>query len=207
MILKTGWAEDPQQRMVQRLMLYGIPLSLLVSGSIFPIGVIIYWVTNNLFSLGQQQWVLRKFPPLVTNKGVAGNKATTPTGRGPVQPAKTGGCLNRKQARRAGAGQAGRAEGRRAEAGRQAGQPEEGPGQAPGLTPPGRRRDDRRRPPGAAQPPERSAPAPEPSAPRADTGEMPVRAVPATEPAPVPPVARETSGPDGPAELSTEMTP
>ncbi|WP_346537494.1 membrane protein insertase YidC [Micromonospora sp. DPT] len=94
MILKTGWAEDPQQRMVQRLMLYGIPLSLLISGAIFPIGVIIYWVTNNLFTLGQQQWVLRKFPPLVTNKGVTGNKATTGN-RGPVQPARTGGFLNR----------------------------------------------------------------------------------------------------------------
>ncbi|MEH1124598.1 membrane protein insertase YidC [Micromonospora sp. CPCC 206061] len=65
MILKTGWAEDPQQRMIQRLMLYGIPASLLVSGAIFPIGVIIYWVTNNLFTLGQQQWVLRKYPPPV----------------------------------------------------------------------------------------------------------------------------------------------
>ncbi|GAB3949775.1 hypothetical protein GCM10027614_49110 [Micromonospora vulcania] len=73
MILKTGWAEDPQQRMIQRLMLYGIPASLLISGAIFPIGVIIYWVTNNLFTLGQQQWVLRKFPPPVTAK-----KATTP---------------------------------------------------------------------------------------------------------------------------------
>lgn len=65
MILKTGWAEDPQQRMIQRLMLYGIPASLLISGAIFPIGVIIYWVTNNLFTLGQQQWVLRKYPPPV----------------------------------------------------------------------------------------------------------------------------------------------
>jgi YidC/Oxa1 family membrane protein insertase len=63
MILKTGWAEDPQQKMVQRLMLYGIPLSLLVSGYLFPIGVIIYWVSNNLVTLAQQQWVLRKFPP------------------------------------------------------------------------------------------------------------------------------------------------
>jgi YidC/Oxa1 family membrane protein insertase len=69
MILKTGWAEDPQQRMIQRLMLYGIPASLLISGAIFPIGVIIYWVTNNLFTLGQQQWVLRKYPPpVITNK-------------------------------------------------------------------------------------------------------------------------------------------
>jgi YidC/Oxa1 family membrane protein insertase len=91
MILKTGWAEDPQQRMVQRLMLYGIPVSLLVSGSIFPIGVIIYWVTNNLFTLGQQQWVLRKFPPLVPPK-------TGTAARNGAQPAKTGGLLGRKVA-------------------------------------------------------------------------------------------------------------
>ncbi|PWU45452.1 hypothetical protein DLE60_14480 [Micromonospora globispora] len=91
MILKTGWAEDPQQRMVQRLMLYGIPVSLLVSGSIFPIGVIIYWVTNNLFTLGQQQWVLRKFPPLVPPKTGAASRTNG-------QPAKTGGLLGRKPA-------------------------------------------------------------------------------------------------------------
>ncbi|MFJ8581472.1 membrane protein insertase YidC [Micromonospora sp. NPDC093277] len=90
MILKTGWAEDPQQRMIQRLMLYGIPVSLLVSGSIFPIGVIIYWVTNNLFTLGQQQWVLRKFPPLVTAKTAPARKT--------AQPAKSGGLLGRKSA-------------------------------------------------------------------------------------------------------------
>ncbi|MEU4688913.1 membrane protein insertase YidC [Actinoplanes sp. NPDC023714] len=63
MILKTGWAEDPQQKMIQRLMLYGIPFSLLISGALFPIGVVVYWVTNNLVTLGQQQWVLRRFPP------------------------------------------------------------------------------------------------------------------------------------------------
>src|SRR5918998_4538371 len=73
MILKTGWAEDPQQKMIQRLMLYGIPLSLLVSGALFPIGVVIYWVTNNLFTLAQQQWVLRKFPPPPMPGGKAGS--------------------------------------------------------------------------------------------------------------------------------------
>ncbi|MEV0153427.1 membrane protein insertase YidC [Micromonospora sp. NPDC050686] len=93
MILKTGWAEDPQQRMVQRLMLYGIPASLLISGAIFPIGVIIYWVTNNLFTLGQQQWVLRKFPPPVTTPTKAGGAI-----RGPVQPAKNSGLFGRKPA-------------------------------------------------------------------------------------------------------------
>ena len=107
MILKTGWAEDPQQKMIQRLMLYGIPLSLLVSGALFPIGVVIYWVTNNLFSLAQQQWVLRKFPPppMANGKGGAtsasGRSASgATTGKGPknpVQPAGRG-LFGRKQA-------------------------------------------------------------------------------------------------------------
>jgi YidC/Oxa1 family membrane protein insertase len=108
MILKTGWAEDPQQKMIQRLMLYGIPLSLLVSGSLFPIGVVIYWVTNNLFTLAQQQWVLRKFPP----PPMIGKNGTTPRtppakgapaksngkGAGPVQPAtRTRGLFGRNK--------------------------------------------------------------------------------------------------------------
>ncbi|MFI7596431.1 membrane protein insertase YidC [Actinoplanes sp. NPDC049681] len=104
MILKTGWAEDPQQKMIQRLMLYGIPLSLLVSGSLFPIGVVIYWVTNNLFSLAQQQWVLRKFPP-PQMAGRSGGSAARPTAgaatkngtKNPVQPAARG-LFGRKQA-------------------------------------------------------------------------------------------------------------
>jgi len=109
MILKTGWAEDPQQRMLQRLMLYGIPASLLISGAIFPIGVIIYWVTNNLFTLAQQQWVLRKFPPppmtgktgaRATSSGsgsrTASGSSSSSSNRNPVQPAKSGGIFSRR---------------------------------------------------------------------------------------------------------------
>ncbi|GAA4677976.1 membrane protein insertase YidC [Phytohabitans rumicis] len=95
MILKTGWAEDPQQRMIQRLMLYGIPASLLISGAIFPIGVIIYWVTNNLFTLGQQQWVLRKYPPPVitgkNGKPVPGPAARKAAAQQPAKPGRFGG--------------------------------------------------------------------------------------------------------------------
>jgi YidC/Oxa1 family membrane protein insertase len=110
MILKTGWAEDPQQKMIQRLMLYGIPLSLLVSGSLFPIGVIIYWVTNNAFTLGQQQWVLRKFPPppmagrSTTPARTSGGSSSTAASKNgssvknPVQPARTGGLFGRPKA-------------------------------------------------------------------------------------------------------------
>ena len=66
----------------------------MISGAIFPIGVIIYWVTNNLFTLGQQQWVLRKFPPLVPPKTGTAGKSTT--GKTTAQPVKTGGLLGRK---------------------------------------------------------------------------------------------------------------
>jgi YidC/Oxa1 family membrane protein insertase len=80
MIRKTGWAEDPQQKMIQRLMLYGIPFSLLISGVAFPIGVVIYWTTTNLFTLGQQFWVLRKYPPPPNlGKATAGTAAKTGT--------------------------------------------------------------------------------------------------------------------------------
>jgi YidC/Oxa1 family membrane protein insertase len=75
MILKTGWSQDPQQRMIQKLMLYGIPFSLLLSGWYFPIGVIIYWVTQNLFSLGQQYWVLHKYPPPVMESSAPAKSA------------------------------------------------------------------------------------------------------------------------------------
>jgi YidC/Oxa1 family membrane protein insertase len=109
MILKTGWAEDPQQKMIQRLMLYGIPLSLLVSGALFPIGVVIYWVTNNLFSLAQQQWVLRKFPPMIMANGKPIDSSARSTGansakaggkgqQNPVQSGRTGGLFGRKSA-------------------------------------------------------------------------------------------------------------
>jgi YidC/Oxa1 family membrane protein insertase len=102
MILKTGWAEDPQQKMIQRLMLYGIPLSLLVSGSLFPIGVVIYWVTNNMFSLAQQQWVLRKFPPpqMAKTGSSASGRAAGASAKGPQSPVRegrTGGLLGRKR--------------------------------------------------------------------------------------------------------------
>jgi YidC/Oxa1 family membrane protein insertase len=96
MILKTGWAQDPQQKMIQRLMLYGIPASLLFSGFVypFPIGVVIYWVTNNLFSLAQQQWVLRKYPPPPMANTI-GTTGTAKKNGGPVTQASKGGLLAR----------------------------------------------------------------------------------------------------------------
>jgi YidC/Oxa1 family membrane protein insertase len=84
MILKTGWSEDPQQKMMQRLMLYGIPFSLLLSGWAFPIGVIIYWVTQNGFSFGQQYYVLHKYPPPLA-AGATAPVAKVKAGPSPVR--------------------------------------------------------------------------------------------------------------------------
>lgn len=70
---KASGAVTQQQEMIQKLMLYGIPASLLISGALFPIGVVIYWVTTNLFSMGQQFWVIKKMPP----PAIAGGKPST----------------------------------------------------------------------------------------------------------------------------------
>jgi YidC/Oxa1 family membrane protein insertase len=62
-IMKRSGPVEGQAATVQRLMLYGMPLSLFVSGFFFPIGVLLYWFTNNLWTMGQQFFILRKMPP------------------------------------------------------------------------------------------------------------------------------------------------
>ncbi|MFI5493896.1 membrane protein insertase YidC [Actinoplanes sp. NPDC051859] len=64
LIRSTGWAAEAQGRLVQRLMLVGVPASLLVSGAFFPLGVVLYWTTQSLFAYAQQTWILRRFPPV-----------------------------------------------------------------------------------------------------------------------------------------------
>jgi YidC/Oxa1 family membrane protein insertase len=96
MIMKTGWNSDPQQRMIQKFMLYGIPFFTLTSGWYFPIGVIIYWVTNNAITLGQQYWVLHKYPPPVsattnTTPYKGGKPGTTSLTKGSAPSAKPAG--------------------------------------------------------------------------------------------------------------------
>jgi YidC/Oxa1 family membrane protein insertase len=62
-IMRRSGPVEGQAAMVQKLLLYGMPLSLFVSGFFFPIGVLLYWFTNNLWTLGQQFFILRKMPP------------------------------------------------------------------------------------------------------------------------------------------------
>jgi YidC/Oxa1 family membrane protein insertase len=77
-IMRRSGPVEGQAAMVQRLMLYGMPLSLFVSGFFFPIGVLIYWLTNNLWTLGQQFYILKKLPPPGSPAAKAGAGADKP---------------------------------------------------------------------------------------------------------------------------------
>ncbi|SFL62315.1 membrane protein insertase YidC [Geodermatophilus ruber] len=81
-IMKRSGPVEGQAAMVQKLMLYGMPLSLFVTGFFFPIGVLLYWFTNNLWTLGQQFFILRKMPP----PGSAAAKAKAAAEKPPIDP-------------------------------------------------------------------------------------------------------------------------
>ena len=46
----------------QKVLLYLMPLFFAISGVNFPIGVLLYWLTTNLWSMGQQFYVIRNMP-------------------------------------------------------------------------------------------------------------------------------------------------
>jgi YidC/Oxa1 family membrane protein insertase len=55
-------APTGQAAMIQRLMLYLIPVFTFLSGFVFPLGVLIYWFTNNTWSMLQQFYINRVHP-------------------------------------------------------------------------------------------------------------------------------------------------
>ena len=46
----------------QKLLLYVLPIVFAVGGIAFPIGVLFYWTTSNLWTMGQQFYVIRNNP-------------------------------------------------------------------------------------------------------------------------------------------------
>jgi YidC/Oxa1 family membrane protein insertase len=87
----------------QRNMLYILPPLFALFGLNFQMGVLIYWVTTNVWSLGQQHFVIKAMPHIAPGGAPAPPTATTkgsppgdkpgdpPTGggkkRGPIPPA------------------------------------------------------------------------------------------------------------------------
>ena len=108
MAKNAGATVDPQQATQQKVMLYVLPAMLFVFGLGAPIGVLVYWTTSNLWSLGQQVLVIKRMPPAstleaavaaapasrkraanATGTAAAGAPVTEPTP--PAGPARTGG--------------------------------------------------------------------------------------------------------------------
>lgn len=55
-------AKTGQAYQMQKVMLYILPLAFIFSGVFFPLGVVIYWFTSNLWTMGQQFLVIRNMP-------------------------------------------------------------------------------------------------------------------------------------------------
>jgi YidC/Oxa1 family membrane protein insertase len=70
MMARNGAPADPQQAQVQKVMLYVLPLSFAVFGFSFPIGVLLYWLTTNIWSMGQQHYVIKRMPPVLAGAAV-----------------------------------------------------------------------------------------------------------------------------------------
>src|SRR5690606_8985681 len=54
---KTGQAYQ-----MQKIMLYVLPLAFIFSGVFFPLGVVLYWFTSNIWTMVQQFLVIRNLP-------------------------------------------------------------------------------------------------------------------------------------------------
>ena len=53
-------AANPQAKIMNQLMLWAFPIGILVTGAFWPMAILVYMVTNNLWTLGQQYYLFAK---------------------------------------------------------------------------------------------------------------------------------------------------
>ena len=83
---------EGQQATIQKFMLYVLPFGLLFTGILFPfpLGVLIYWVSNNLWTMGQQYYIFKRIAQkdaVTAEAAVVDTKALAP--RPGVKPQQT----------------------------------------------------------------------------------------------------------------------
>jgi len=61
-LMVKNMPKDNPMAQQQKILLYVFPLMFAVFGINFPIGVLIYWLTTNVWSMGQQFYVIRNMP-------------------------------------------------------------------------------------------------------------------------------------------------
>jgi YidC/Oxa1 family membrane protein insertase len=81
---------NPQSAIMNKMMLYVFPIGVVVGAPFLPLAVLLYWVANNLWTLGQQYVVYRKIDAEESEKKaqvVADRQARAPKpGQKPVRP-------------------------------------------------------------------------------------------------------------------------
>ncbi len=88
MARSAGQVVDPQQQQIQKIMLYVLPFSFAIFGFNFPIGVLLYWLTTNVWSMGQQYYVIKRMPPVTPGGApLAAGKAAPDKGDKGAKPA------------------------------------------------------------------------------------------------------------------------
>lgn len=82
-------AANPQTAMMNKLALYVFPLGVIVGGPFLPLAIILYWVSNNIWTFGQQHYVfarIEKEDEAKKDEAIARRAANAPAPG--VKPAK-----------------------------------------------------------------------------------------------------------------------
>jgi YidC/Oxa1 family membrane protein insertase len=74
LMTRTAASGDTSITSQQKILLYVLPFSFLFAGFNFPIGVLVYWLTTNLWSMGQQHFVIAK----MSGSGPSGGRPAVP---------------------------------------------------------------------------------------------------------------------------------
>ncbi len=84
LMVKNVAADNPMVQQ-QKIMMYVFPFMFAIGGFGFPIGVLIYWLVSNLWTMGQQFWVIRNSPAPGTPAYAAWEERQRRKGKGAQQ--------------------------------------------------------------------------------------------------------------------------
>lgn len=92
-LVRAGNPIEPEgtAALIQKAMLYLVPVGTLGSGLFFPLGVLLYWFTSNTWTMSQQLYVNKYHPHddmKPTEVGIVGKTLAPKPGQRPVRPGK-----------------------------------------------------------------------------------------------------------------------
>jgi YidC/Oxa1 family membrane protein insertase len=82
LMARNAASGDNPMAQQQKILLYVLPLTFAIFGYKFPLGVLLYWLTNNSWSMGQQSIVIRRMDAQKAAEAAA-KTANAPTGPAP----------------------------------------------------------------------------------------------------------------------------